>query len=94
VYNRVNYKLPTYEGQSQEFPIKHTINKKIGDKESQLDEVVQRCFPTNTTGDVIHANQLGSIHHLKKGDRLVITLHDPQYFLPENTLFGMFMVAT
>ncbi|XP_060557613.1 uncharacterized protein LOC132718027 [Ruditapes philippinarum] len=94
VYNRVNYKLPTYEGQSKEFPIIHTINKKIGDKESQLDEVVQRCFPTNTTGDVIHANQHGSIHHLKKGDRLVITLHHPKYFLPENTLFGMFMVAT
>lgn len=94
VYNRVNYKLPTYEGQSQEFPIIHTINKKIGDKESQLDEVVQRCFPTNTTGDVRHANQLGSIHHLKKGDRLVIKLHHPKYFLPENTLFGMFMVAT
>ncbi|XP_060551209.1 uncharacterized protein LOC132712788 [Ruditapes philippinarum] len=95
VYSRVHYKLPAYKDESEEFTIVHTIYKtKKDDTESPLDEVVQRCFPTNTTGDVRHANQLGSIHHLKKGDRLFIKLRYPQYLLPENTLFGWFMVAT
>ena len=94
VYSRVHYIKPSNQGDDG-FTVGHSIRKtKTNDGGKIIDKVVQRCFPSNSTGDIIHTNQLGSLHHLKEGDNLYIKIDHSQYFVYDGTLFGMFMVAT
>ncbi|XP_053404335.1 tumor necrosis factor ligand superfamily member 14-like [Mercenaria mercenaria] len=98
VYSRVHYEKPKGNGtnNNNEFTIGHTVVKTISgnDKEKRMDNIVQRCFPSNSSGDVRHTNHLGSVQHLHKGDELFVRLDHKQYFDHTNTIFGLFLVAT
>lgn len=95
IYSRIHYRN-TNKRDKSEFTVGHKVMrmKKDDRQAKEIDGIVQKCFPSATTGDVRHTNHIGSVQYLGEGDKVFIKLDHRKHFHHESSIFGMFLVAT
>lgn len=70
------------------------MKSKPNGRPKPIDKIVQRCLPSSNTGDVRHTNHIGSVQYLQESERVFIQLDHTKYFDPNESIFGMFLIAT